>query len=95
MNMLIVKVTEVVKSDDMIQRYGTTQLRKKGPKAVYEISQRMRHLARLKLRIDDGAIPINDVIRPDKFDAVIHGVEAESGLFVDKVGYVYINASLT
>jgi len=84
------RLTSVVKADDLITRYGTTQLRKKGPKAVYEISQRMRHLARLKERLQEGIasdvpVPLTDFIKPDKFDAVIAGVEKEFGLFVDKV----------
>jgi len=84
------RLTSVVKADDMITRYGTTQLRKKGPKAVYEISQRMRHLARLKERLQEGIesevpVPLTDFLKPDNFDAVIKAVETESGLYVDQV----------
>lgn len=60
-----------------------------GPKAVHEISQRLRHLARLKVRLDTGSdapLPLIQYITPSKFDAVINAVEQESGVFINPDG---------
>ena len=51
MNMRIDNLYEIIRTDVLILEYGKGQLRKKGPNAKYEISQRMRHLARLKARL--------------------------------------------
>lgn len=78
------KTTAVVKSDDLILRYGTVQLRKKGSKAVHEISQRMRHLGRLRIRMETVSgkpMPLIDSIRAKKFDIVIEAIWLEAGKF--------------
>jgi hypothetical protein len=73
-----------VRSDDMILRYDALQLRKKGPHAVYEISQRMRYLAMFRMELTSGVpMALLELLRPLHFVKIITATEEESGMFLD------------
>jgi len=65
-----IQLVSVVIADDLIAHYNTVE--QKGLKAVHELSQRMRHLARPQEGITSVIpMPLIDFVKLEKFDAVL------------------------
>lgn len=86
-------ISFVAKQDDMISRLGLNLYARKGAKQIEYIRAKMREIARLLIRIRQQTHPtpnikdqisetadflaLKDVLKPEKFDAVISGIQAE------------------
>jgi len=75
-------------SDPLIIQLGALLFQNLGHKRAWDISARMRELARLLIQLqhDGHAITLTDALNGINFDKVIAAVEAEGGSYTDDDG---------
>lgn len=71
-------ITLVARNDLVISALGTMMVEKLGTKRSHDISQKMRHLARLLISLreteDNDSANLSQFLRPSKFDAIVKSV---------------------
>ena len=88
-NMRTDSLTSVVRKDNLIMKFGSVLFKKLGRYRAHDISQRMRQLGRLKLKIQEvskSAKQLTRYINGRSFDIVIAAVEKLCSLSVDDSG---------
>ena len=68
-------ITLVARNDSVISALGTMMVEKVGTKRSHDISQKMRHLARLLISLreteNNDSANLSQFLRPSKFDAIV------------------------
>ena len=88
-NMRTDSLTSIVRKDNLIMKFGSVLFKKLGRYRAHDISQRMRQLGRLKLKIQEvskSAKQLTRYINGRSFDIVIAAVEKLCSLSVDDSG---------
>jgi hypothetical protein len=85
------RLTDVVKQDPLIVKFGMSLLKKLGPKRANDIAQRLRQLARLTISLGtlltvDRACSLTEYISGPGFDLIIEAINAECEAFEDDHG---------
>ena len=88
-----------VRSDNLILRFGSYQLRKLGPRRHNDIAARMRMLGNLRHRIKSvnqlANCQLEDMLCGEGFDKVVDAIECEGQAYIDESGrWGYKNPSL-
>jgi len=82
-------VTRRARSDSLIMRFGSAQHHKHGKQRVHDVSQQMRHLARLlaevrKQETADEQTTLEGLLSGSNFDRVVEATERLSKRHIDK-----------
>jgi hypothetical protein len=93
------QVLTAIRRDALILKYGSSSLKKLGPRRHTDIAARMRMLGRLKIRLEQlNGVPnchLSQFLTGPGFDKIIEAIEAECGANVNANGrFWYKNGSL-
>ena len=77
-----------VRSDNLILRFGSYQLRKLGPRSHNDITARMRMFGSLRHRIKSlnqlANCQLNDMLCGKGFDKVVDAIECKGQAYIDE-----------
>lgn len=77
------EISAIVRTDELIKKFGAMYVERNGAKDAHFISQKIRELARLVQGLqevdENPTAKLSDYIKPDKFDKVVEAVKKTSG----------------